>query len=305
MEGDRRLLTVCLQPGAADNVSMLVTKLNLSSDCHSLASATCPRRREHVHRGKRGEGGLKTNVGLETPARWRRGAAPSVAAAPGRAPEEARPGAAVDGPSHPGLPDVDPIPFRSGSALCFRVTGTLDAQVGSPRRDLGPDMDNRRDEKCGTPCATSQEEMKVRGKDKRKRKRSRSRSSSISSTSSASTTTTSSSCSSSRSSSSSSSRSSSSGRDSPKSKSKKRKKEKRNKKKRKKENKLKKKKEKKKKREKSGPVQLSKYLKDKKKTENYSMITGKKIKMKIKKTKKDKERDRNRAELLDFLNSAL
>ncbi|KAH1173231.1 hypothetical protein KIL84_017070 [Mauremys mutica] len=119
-------------------------------------------------------------------------------------------------------------------------------------------MDNRRDEKCGTPCATSQEEMKVRGKDKRKRKRSRSRSSSISSTSSASTTTTSSSCSSSRFSSSSSSRSSSSGRDSPKSKSKKRKKEKRNKKKRKKENKLKKKKEKKKKREKSGPVQLSK-----------------------------------------------
>ncbi|XP_030413439.1 pinin-like isoform X2 [Gopherus evgoodei] len=85
--------------------------------------------------------------------------------------------------------------------------------AGAGRTHHVRDMDNRHDEKCGTPCATSHEEMKVRGKDKRKRKRSRSRSSSISSTSSASTTTTSSSCSSSRSSSSSSSRSSSSGRD--------------------------------------------------------------------------------------------
>ncbi|XP_050807904.1 uncharacterized protein LOC127050226 isoform X1 [Gopherus flavomarginatus] len=87
--------------------------------------------------------------------------------------------------------------------------------AGASRTHHVRDMDNRHDEKCGTPCATSQEEMKVRGKDKRKRKRSRSRSSSISSTSSAGTTTTSSSCSSSRSSSSSSSRSSSSGRDVP------------------------------------------------------------------------------------------
>ncbi|XP_068251774.1 uncharacterized protein [Nyctibius grandis] len=161
------------------------------------------------------------------------------------------------------------------------------------------DMDNVKDEKSRMPCATSQEELKARGKEKRKRKRSRSRSSSISSTSSSSTTSTSSS------SSRSSSRSSSSSRDSPKSKSKKKKKEKQNKKKRKKENKMKKKKEKKKKREKPGPVQLSKFFKNKKKNENYSMITGKKIKMRIKKTKKDKERDRNRAELLEFLNSAL
>ena len=68
---------------------------------------------------------------------------------------------------------------------------------------------------------------------------------------------------------------------------------------------MKKKKKKKKKKEKTGPVQLSKFFKNKKKNENYSMITGKKIKMKIKKTKKDKERDWNRAELLEFLNSAL
>ncbi|XP_074845666.1 uncharacterized protein LOC142010924 isoform X3 [Carettochelys insculpta] len=83
----------------------------------------------------------------------------------------------------------------------------------SSRVSLHADMDNRHEEKCGTPCATSREEMKVRGKDKRKRKRSRSRSSSISSTSS--NTTTSSSCSSSGSSPSSSSRRSSSGRDVP------------------------------------------------------------------------------------------
>ncbi|XP_041269579.1 pre-mRNA-splicing factor CWC22 homolog [Onychostruthus taczanowskii] len=163
------------------------------------------------------------------------------------------------------------------------------------------DMDNRKDEKSRTLCATSEEGLKARGKEKRKRKRSRSRSSSVSSTSSSSSTSTSSS--SSRSSSRSSS--SSSSRDSPKSKSKKKKKEKHNKKKRKKENKMKKKKEKKKRKEKTGPVQLSKFFKNKKKNENYSMITGKKIKMKIKKTKEDIERDRNRAQLLEFLNSAL
>ncbi|XP_030354750.1 ADP-ribosylation factor-like protein 6-interacting protein 4 [Strigops habroptila] len=86
-------------------------------------------------------------------------------------------------------------------------------------------MDDRKDEKSRTRCATSEEGLKGRGKEKRKRKRSRSRSSSISSTSSSSTTSTSSS--SSRSSSRS---SSSSSRDSPKSKSKKKKKEKHNKK---------------------------------------------------------------------------
>lgn len=53
----------------------------------------------------------------------------------------------------------------------------------------------------------------------------------------------------------------------------------------------------------SGPVQISKYLKEKKKTGKYSMISGKKIKMKVKKSKKDKQRDKNRAELLEFLNS--
>ncbi|XP_039594460.1 uncharacterized protein si:ch211-22i13.2 [Polypterus senegalus] len=66
----------------------------------------------------------------------------------------------------------------------------------------------------------------------------------------------------------------------------------------------KKKKGKKAKQEGSGPVQISKFLNEKKKNE-YSMITGKKIKMKVKKTKMDKERDKNRAELLDFLNSTL
>lgn len=35
------------------------------------------------------------------------------------------------------------------------------------------------------------------------------------------------------------------------------------------------------------------------------MISGKKIKMKVKKSKKDKQRDKNRAELLEFLNSTL
>ncbi|XP_010008972.1 PREDICTED: corepressor interacting with RBPJ 1-like, partial [Nestor notabilis] len=117
-------------------------------------------------------------------------------------------------------------------------------------------MDDRKDEKSRTRCAAPEEGLKGRGKEKRKRKRSRSRSSSISSTSSSSTTSTSSS--SSRSSSRS---SSSSSRDSPKSKSKKKKKEKHNK----------------------------KFFKNKKKNENYSMITGKKIKMRIKKTKKDLE----------------
>ncbi|KAG7222718.1 hypothetical protein INR49_026327 [Caranx melampygus] len=38
----------------------------------------------------------------------------------------------------------------------------------------------------------------------------------------------------------------------------------------------------------SGPVQISKYLKDRKKGK-YSMISGKKIKMKVKKSKKDKQ----------------
>ncbi|AWP20183.1 Hypothetical protein SMAX5B_019688 [Scophthalmus maximus] len=56
--------------------------------------------------------------------------------------------------------------------------------------------------------------------------------------------------------------------------------------------------------ENSGPVQISKYLKDKKKGK-YSMISGKKIKMKVKKSKKDKQRDKNRAELLEFLNSTV
>jgi len=35
------------------------------------------------------------------------------------------------------------------------------------------------------------------------------------------------------------------------------------------------------------------------------MISGKKIKMKVKKSKKDKQRDKNRAELLEFLNSTV
>ncbi|MGH0118054.1 UNVERIFIED_CONTAM: hypothetical protein FKN15_052059 [Acipenser sinensis] len=70
----------------------------------------------------------------------------------------------------------------------------------------------------------------------------------------------------------------------------------------KKEKKHKKKKERKVKCVSSGPVQISKFLNDKK-SDKYSMITGKKIKMKVKKTKKDKQRDKNRAELLDFLNS--
>lgn len=56
--------------------------------------------------------------------------------------------------------------------------------------------------------------------------------------------------------------------------------------------------------ENSGPVQISKYLKERKKGK-YSMISGKKIKMKVKKSKKDKQRDKNRAELLEFLNSTL
>ncbi|KYO43646.1 RNA-binding protein with serine-rich domain 1-like [Alligator mississippiensis] len=121
---------------------------------------------------------------------------------------------------------------RVTAGYCFRVTerpgrATL---LSPPLR--APAMEEGQDERSRTICATSREEMKVRGREKRKRKRSRSRSSSISSTSSSS--------------------------NSPKSKSKKRKKEKHNKKRRKKENKLKKKKEKKKKREKSGPVQLSK-----------------------------------------------
>ncbi|MED6257582.1 hypothetical protein ATANTOWER_027270 [Ataeniobius toweri] len=49
---------------------------------------------------------------------------------------------------------------------------------------------------------------------------------------------------------------------------------------------------------------ILKYLKDRDKGK-YSMISGKKIKMKVKKSKKDKQRDKNRAELLDFLNSTL
>ncbi|RXM33703.1 hypothetical protein EOD39_5245 [Acipenser ruthenus] len=72
----------------------------------------------------------------------------------------------------------------------------------------------------------------------------------------------------------------------------------------KKEKKHKKKKERKVKHDSSGPVQISKFLNDKK-SDKYSMITGKKIKMKVKKSKKDKQRDKNRAELLDFLNSTL
>lgn len=84
------------------------------------------------------------------------------------------------------------------------------------------------------------------------------------------------------------------------------KKEKHNKKKGKKEKKNKRKKDKKSKveEEPSGPVQISKYLKGKKKGK-FSMISGRKIKMKVKKSKKDKQMDKNRAELLDFLNSTL
>lgn len=55
----------------------------------------------------------------------------------------------------------------------------------------------------------------------------------------------------------------------------------------------------------SGPVQISKYLKERKKGGKYSMISGKKIKMKVKKSKKDKQAEKNRAELLEFLNSTL
>ncbi|XP_065487578.1 serine/arginine repetitive matrix protein 2-like [Caloenas nicobarica] len=218
---------------------------------------------------------------------------PKRGEAAGRA---ARPPGAL--PAEPALQAAQPPSRRPLAGQEAAGTSGSPAVRGGPGPPL--DMDNRKDEKSRTLCATSQEGLKVQGKEKRKRKRSRSRSSSISSTSSSSTTSTSSS-----SSHSSSRSSSSSSRDSPKSKSKKKKKEKHNKKKRIKENKMKKKKEKKKKRDKTGPVQLSKFFKNKKKNENYSMITGKKIKMKIKKTKKDKERDRNRAELLEFLNSAL
>lgn len=54
-----------------------------------------------------------------------------------------------------------------------------------------------------------------------------------------------------------------------------------------------------------GPIQISKYLKERKRKSKFSMISGKKIKMKLKKSKKDKLRDKNRAELLEFLNSTL
>ncbi|XP_032882256.1 uncharacterized protein DDB_G0271670-like [Amblyraja radiata] len=143
----------------------------------------------------------------------------------------------------------------------------------------------------------------ISGKDKRKRKRSRSRSSSVTSTTSSSSSSSNSSSSLSSSSSSSKSRNRSSSRESQKkSKIKKKKKEKQHKKRGKKE---KKKKQKKKKNASSGPVQISKFLKDRDKNDKYSTITGKKIKMKVKKTKGDKQRDRNRAELLQFLNSAM
>ncbi|XP_069787463.1 corepressor interacting with RBPJ 1 [Narcine bancroftii] len=149
------------------------------------------------------------------------------------------------------------------------------------------------------PSTSSVEEKRDTVKDKRKRKRSRSRSSSVTSTSSSSN----SSSSSLSSSSSSRSRNRSSSRESQKkSKNKKRKKEKQHKKRGKKE---KKKKQRKKKNICSGPVQISKFLKDRDKSDKYSTITGKKIKMKVKKTRGDKERDRNRAELLQFLNSAM
>lgn len=84
---------------------------------------------------------------------------------------------------------------------------------------------------------------------------------------------------------------------------KKRKKDKQHKKKSKKDKKHKRRKEKKD--EDGGPVQISKYLKDRTKGSKYSMISGKKIKMKVKKSKKDKQMDKNRAELLEFLNSTL
>ncbi|XP_048456561.1 protein FAM133-like isoform X1 [Rhincodon typus] len=168
------------------------------------------------------------------------------------------------------------------SKICDYLWFIMERRIDSDRR------------KIKKPSTSSEEQKKRdRGKTKRERKRSRSRSSSTSSSSSSSSSL----------SSSSSSRSRSSSRDSQKqSKIKKRKKEKQHKKGGKKE---KIKKHKKKKNVCSGPVQISKFLKDRDRSDTYSMITGKKIKMKVKKTKDDKERDRNRAELLQFLNSAM
>eukprot|EP00884_Botryococcus_braunii_P019485 jgi/Botrbrau1/621/Bobra.0161s0014.2 len=49
------------------------------------------------------------------------------------------------------------------------------------------------------------------------------------------------------------------------------------------------------------PVQLSQYLHGE---EKYSVISGKKIKLKVDKTKEDREADRNRQQLLEFLNAS-
>ncbi|EDV29102.1 uncharacterized protein TRIADDRAFT_52637 [Trichoplax adhaerens] len=54
----------------------------------------------------------------------------------------------------------------------------------------------------------------------------------------------------------------------------------------------------------SGPVQLSQYLQERKKDEDQrSAVSGKKMKLKIKKSTEDKQREKNRQELLNFLNS--
>ncbi|XP_072907008.1 uncharacterized protein [Hemitrygon akajei] len=152
----------------------------------------------------------------------------------------------------------------------------VDRAAGESRRPYIMEDRNERGVKMRqNPSTSTVDQKRETGKAKRKRKRSRSRSSSVTSTSSSSS---SSSNSSSSSSSSSRSRSRSSSRESQKkSKIKKRKKEK----------------------------QHKKFLKDRDKSDKYSMITGKRIKMKVKKTRGDKERDRNRAELLQFLNSAM
>jgi len=56
-----------------------------------------------------------------------------------------------------------------------------------------------------------------------------------------------------------------------------------------------------------GPVQLSKFMKERRQKEeaHRSAVSGKKIKLKIKKSSKDKEREKNRKELLHFLNQTL
>ncbi|XP_064601855.1 pre-mRNA-splicing factor 38B-like isoform X2 [Liolophura sinensis] len=56
----------------------------------------------------------------------------------------------------------------------------------------------------------------------------------------------------------------------------------------------------------SEPVQLSKFMSERNQSETgRSAVSGKKIKLKLKKSKQDKERDKNRAQILDFLNAAM